>query len=372
MVASGVVHVPSVLVIDDDPVSVKVIEMNLNREGLSIITAFNGKEGREKAMECRPDLILLDINMPDETGIECCRELKKDPQISDIPVIFLSAEDDVDVKIEGFKAGGVDFITKPYNLYEVLARVKTHLKLYRAHKSVTDYQAAQLQNLSSAQKSILIKPQNLPEGNFQVFYEPLNRAGGDFYEVIRSGESVFDYFVCDVCGHSTGSALVTAGLKVLLHQNCSPLYSQSELIFELNKLIKPLLTDETYVTMVWLRVNRLSKKATLVHAGHPPAIFLSQKSAPVYVTAEGEMIGVFDKIEVAVSEVTIAPGDSFLLYSDGVLSYDNNANVEQGELLEIAKRCLVTKSEDAITCMAESVMQGNKPVDDRTFLLVKI
>ncbi|KMQ51877.1 response regulatory protein [Chitinispirillum alkaliphilum] len=367
-------QVVKVLVVDDDPVSVKVIESILNREGYSVFSATNGKKGRALALETEPDLILLDVNMPEESGIETCRKLKGCSMTSDIPVMFLSAENDPDIKVESFKAGGVDYITKPYNFYETMARVKTHLRLHRANKALVEYQAAQLQTLSSAQLSLLAKPEQMPDGRFSVYYKPLHRAGGDFYEVLRSGECVFDYFLADVCGHSTGSALVTSGLKVLLHQNCTFLYSQTESLFSLNKLIRPLLTEESYVTMVWLRLNRVAEKATLVHAGHPSALFLPKGGKPHFVESEGEMLGIFKRVQLKEHEMKISCGDRFVLFSDGVLSGKGGSDIKEQKkcLLRAASENMDLSGSGFIEKVIVSMESGNSPDDDRTVLLIEV
>ena len=123
-----------ILIVDDTEANVKLLSHVLRQIGLKPIAAFNGKDAVELVKERQPDLVLLDILMPDMTGYEVCSIMNNDEDLKDIPVIFLSALSDTDNKIEGFKAGGVDYITKPFQKDEVLARIKTHLEIRKLQK----------------------------------------------------------------------------------------------------------------------------------------------------------------------------------------------------------------------------------------------
>ncbi|MCT7964984.1 response regulator [Laspinema sp. D1] len=119
----------NILIVDDKLENIKFLANFLSIKGYSIRKATNGKYALSASKMLTPDLILLDINMPEMGGYEVCEELKSDPRTRDVPVIFLSAGNEVEDKIKAFQAGGVDYITKPFQLEEVLARVQTQLNL---------------------------------------------------------------------------------------------------------------------------------------------------------------------------------------------------------------------------------------------------
>jgi len=119
-----------ILIVDDDPNNLKVASGYLQAQGLEIMLAKSGEDGLERARLGAPDLILMDVRMPGMDGYAACRKLKEEPTTSDIPVLFLSALDDVTDKLKGFAVGGLDYITKPIDEAELLARVTTHLRLY--------------------------------------------------------------------------------------------------------------------------------------------------------------------------------------------------------------------------------------------------
>lgn len=118
-----------ILIVDDNVTNLKVAIETLKRYGLEIIIARNGESGLERAAYAQPDLILLDVQMPGIDGFETCRRLKANEQTLDIPVIFMTALANVENKVRGFEAGGVDYVTKPIQVAEVWARVNTHLTI---------------------------------------------------------------------------------------------------------------------------------------------------------------------------------------------------------------------------------------------------
>jgi len=123
-----------ILVIDDLPENVFMLKDRLEHEGYGVLTAYNGKSGIEKAQNEVPDLILLDVMMPDINGFEVCKTLVSDSRTSDIPIILVTAKTDAEDIKEGLDAGANDYIKKPINKIELLARVKSELKLSDANK----------------------------------------------------------------------------------------------------------------------------------------------------------------------------------------------------------------------------------------------
>ena len=120
-----------VLIIDDDPASLALAKQWLKRDGHNLITAANGEDGLRKAIVENPDLILLDVQMPGKNGFQVCHELKSDARLRNIPVIFLSAADDPREKVRGLDLGAVDYVTKPFDKFELPARVRAALRTKR-------------------------------------------------------------------------------------------------------------------------------------------------------------------------------------------------------------------------------------------------
>ncbi|MDM8520032.1 response regulator [Anaerolineales bacterium HSG6] len=147
--------VPLVIIIDDNVVNIKVARENLRRDGYEVMVARDGETGLERIVYRLPDLILLDVMMPGINGFETCRRLKATANARSIPVIFMTALSDTSNKLEGFDAGGVDYITKPIDPPELLARVKAHLTISTLQKRLQErnqqleQEAAEHQQLSA-------------------------------------------------------------------------------------------------------------------------------------------------------------------------------------------------------------------------------
>ena len=176
----------TILVVDDNPLNVKMLETPLAKEGYKILTANDGPAARATALEEIPDLILLDIQMPGETGFDVIKFLKGKATTASIPVLFLTGVSEIDSKLEGFELGAVDYITKPFHPLEVIARVRLHLKLSIATNSLIKSQADKLRQLTEAQTAMLTTPEQHPEAKFGVHYLALHEAGGDFYEIVAN------------------------------------------------------------------------------------------------------------------------------------------------------------------------------------------
>ena len=134
----------TILIVDDMPANLEVVTSHLERQGYRAVVALSGDEGIERAEYVQPDLILLDVMMPGLDGFEICRRLKGSERTRAIPVIFMTALTDTTDKLAGFAAGAVDYVTKPLNGAEVLARIESHLALYALRRQLAE-QNAQLQ-----------------------------------------------------------------------------------------------------------------------------------------------------------------------------------------------------------------------------------
>ncbi|MFP4070157.1 MAG: response regulator [Opitutales bacterium] len=145
-------HKPTILVVDDQPINIKLLQRKLERQGMDVLVAYNGRECLDIVAETTPDLILLDVMMPEMDGIETCQHLKANPRTETIPIIFITAKASKEGKLEGLDAGAVDYITKPIDLDETLARVRTQLRLQDMFRENLDLQ----ERLGDARKAAAV------------------------------------------------------------------------------------------------------------------------------------------------------------------------------------------------------------------------
>jgi len=127
----------TILIVDDAVINIEVLGSSLRNEGYEVLEAHDGEKALEVAFEHQPDLILLDVMMPGIDGYETCRELKLKSVLKNIPVIFLTVCSEERDILKGFEAGGVDYISKPFNTAELFARVNTHIELKRAREEIS-------------------------------------------------------------------------------------------------------------------------------------------------------------------------------------------------------------------------------------------
>jgi adenylate cyclase len=123
-----------ILIVEDTPANIQTLTATLKERGYQISVATNGRQALDIVGKVRPDLILLDVMMPEMDGFETCRRLKASEQWRQIPVIFLTAKTDTADIVKGFELGAVDYVAKPFNAHELLARVNTHLTIDRLHR----------------------------------------------------------------------------------------------------------------------------------------------------------------------------------------------------------------------------------------------
>jgi two-component system sensor histidine kinase/response regulator len=164
-----------IMVVDDNPANLKLLEDMLQQQGHEVRSFPLGRLALAAAAKALPSLILLDINMPEMNGYEVCQRLKSNPALSDVPVIFLSALNEVQDKVEAFRAGAVDYISKPFQFEEVQARVETHLKLHQLQ------QALKRQN-ECLEQAVAARTRELAEANQRLTV--LDRSKNDFLQLI--------------------------------------------------------------------------------------------------------------------------------------------------------------------------------------------
>lgn len=331
----------SILVVDDNPLNVRLLETTLAKEGYRVFKAFNGPDARELADTNKPDLILLDIQMPGETGFDVVKKLKSKGSTASIPVIFLTGVSEIDSKLEGFELGAVDYITKPFHPLEVSARVRIHLKLSIATNSLIRQQAEKLQQISEAQSAMLTTPDKYPEARFGVHYLSLHEAGGDFYEVLHISDDIYGYFVADFSGHDISTSYLTSSVKGLLKQNCSPIYQPLESIKMINDVLVEILPMGKYLTACYARLNRRTRQMRVICAGHPPVCYVPVDGKARILELDGDVIGIFNNVLFGQETVTVKPGDRFYMYTDGLVESTDNKIVwteGAGHMLEACKQ----------------------------------
>ena len=317
----------TIMVVDDIPANLKLLEEMLQRQGYRVMQFPRGAMALKAATKNPPDLILLDVMMPEMDGFEVCQRLKADESLKDIPVLFISALDDTDSKLKAFSKGGLDYITKPFQEAEVLARVKTHLDLRRMRKALEE----ELQWAGEMQK-VLLRPRIIgsEKVDFLVSYRPVRSiyCGGDYYDVISLSKDRYLLLLGDVSGHGVKAALITAILKAIiypeyvkdaLNRDLSPADFLSWLNERMNFELKK--TTGMFVTFFAGVLDLERRTFRYANAGQNYPIMI-RKNEIKELAVSGAGIGMMAPLSYTDETVAIQPGDVLNLFTDGLTELD--------------------------------------------------
>ncbi len=319
----------SILIVDDTAANLQVLAGMLKERGYKVRPAPSGKLALSAAERDHPDLILLDINMPEMNGYEVCRRLKADDALKGVPVIFISALTEPLDKVNAFATGGVDYITKPFQMEELHARVETHLKLRRLQvelemtnarlEAANGRMSRDLEAAAKIQKSFLpCAAPRVPGAEFAWCYRPCDELAGDGLNVIPLGDGKVGLYVLDVSGHGVSAALLSDPSSILGGRvGLDLLTPPAGVADHLNRLFPYDTATEQFATLMYGVLDASTGEFRYVSAGHPGPLLLPAGGAPTILESPGFPIGLADE---AYDErcVRLTAGDRLYLYSDGL------------------------------------------------------
>jgi len=243
-----------VLVVDDLDINLKLLSEILKKNNISVTTTNSGEEAIHLAHEINPDLILLDIAMPEKDGFDVCTELKNSSATNNIPIIFLTARNQTEDIVKGLEMGAVDYLTKPYKSQELISRINTHIDLKKAKDIINnqneELKQYNLQLTKSLQYARHIQEKLLPKDrilqkyldDYFIVYIPKHIVSGDFYWLTEQSGLVF-LAVIDYTGHGMPGALMSMIGNTLLNEIIikNKVHDPAQILHELNiEIIKTL------------------------------------------------------------------------------------------------------------------------------------
>ncbi|HUE73372.1 MAG TPA: SpoIIE family protein phosphatase [Pirellulaceae bacterium] len=392
---SGAGQPASILVVDDTPANLQVLSGMLKDRGYKVRPVPSGKLALLAAQRDPPDLILLDINMPEMNGYEVCQHLAADDKLKGIPVIFISALTEQLDKVKAFAIGGVDYITKPFQMEELHARVETHLKLRRlqieleeanarlAHAN--DRMSRDLKAAAKIQETFLPREApRIPGAEFAWIYRPCDELAGDGLNIIPLGDGQVALYVLDVSGHGVASALLSVTLSRLLSPPsepssiliCDGITPPAQVAARLNQLFPLDPATEQLTTMVYGILDAATGTFRYVSAGHPGPVHLASGADPVILESQGFPLGLTDQAYEERS-VRLGAGDRLYLYSDGVPEAMDPAGSQFGNdrLLKAIAQGGSEPLQTSVAALLTEITrwQGSaKPQDDISILAVEV
>ena len=361
---------PLILIVEDNPASLEIMQVRLEASDYRVITATDGEEGLAKAQSSLPDLILLDLMMPKMDGLEVCRRLKNNDSLPFMPIIMVTAKTDTKDVIAGLEAGGDEYLTKPVDHGSLVARVKSMLRIKELHDTVIA-QSTQLENqLKTASKiQTLFWPElPAPEGGIRTWAvsQPASYVGGDFYDaIILPDKSVLAY-VADVSGKGVPAALIMAAVSTKIRAEASLQQNLNLILRAVNGSMYELASTEGYfATVLLLKYWPRMRKIEMIRAGHINPVLVSPTGVREISGLKGVSLGVMEEVDYELAELVLEPGESLLLFSDGVTEAEN-ASVEQFGYQRLIDQLSTSKSFPHGEGLLESVRKwrGQAVVND--------
>ena len=374
---------PKILVVDDVPRNVRLLELNLKAEGYRVVAAYSGQEALEKVETEKPDLILLDVMMPGMDGYEVCGRLREDKKTRMLPIVMITAyRKGLDKKIEALDTGADDFITKPFNRYEVLARVRSLLRVKRLHDELiraNEKLEDELIMAREVQQAFL--PQEYPDIaglEFSHKYIPTFAVGGDFFDIQELSPGVVEVFISDVMGHGPQAAMITGVIKTLLTQLSSSLAGPAYLLSQINERFHNLMASgglPMFVTAFCMVIDTIKRKLTYSSAGHPaPFLIQNDRSQMEELTSDpGAALGMIPNTYYEHHEQELEIGDMLFFFTDGLLELTNKDDIQFGKE-ELQKSILHNMHlpphsfVEVIMYAADAFADGLSSTDDITLL----
>lgn len=325
----------NILVVDDNPMNVMVVQEMLRRSGYeSVLAVHSAKEmfallnsPTRLADRLAVDLILLDLMMPEIDGMEACRMLQQDDRFRDIPVIIVTAIGDSRKLAEALDAGATDYVTKPINKVELLARIRSALRLKKEldwHKERDQRVREELELARQVQQAVL--PAAIEEDRYRIrsYFRASEELAGDLYAWHAFDRNRILVAVIDAMGHGISSSLVSMFSASVLKEAMRTHVTPKRIMQELNSRLLQLDYENElvhyYCTGICMWIDLEHGVLEYVNAGHPPGLLIRGRTgAAVAMPSSSPPVGLFDSLEMATRTVTLEPGDAVHLYTDGLL-----------------------------------------------------
>ncbi len=311
-----------VLLVDDAKANLDILVEGLKSDH-KLSLALNGEMALQIAARNPPDLVLLDIVMPGLDGYEVCRRLRQSPATAEVPIMFLSSLEEVQNKTRGFEVGANDYLTKPFEMLEVKARVRSLLKAKAYNDAVKEQIASELRICREIQMGML--PHDFADleraygVDFGALLEPAREVGGDLYGTCAAGPDRLVLFIGDVSGKGIPASMFMVRAISLARLLAREIVEPERILARLNDELATDNPSGMFVTFLCGVFEPASGRLALANAGHCRPVLLPAGAAPRWAVKNlGTALGFDSGLEFERTELTLHQGDALILYTDGV------------------------------------------------------
>ena len=375
---------PVVLAVDDTPENLDVVK-GILVPAYKVKAVTSGEMALKLAAKQPPDIILLDIMMPEMDGYEVCRRLKADPATAGIPVIFLTAKDQTADEAEGFALGAADYIHKPVNPPILQARVDTHVALKKSMDELQELSralAAAKQRMEielnvgrDIQQSMLPEDGPLPPAiALAASMDAAREVGGDFYDYFPLSEDEYCFCVADVSGKGVGAALFMAMTKLLIKSRAQDDRLPSKILTRVNADLAADNPECMFVTVFLGVINLRSGEISYTNAGHNPPLLRRADGTVAEVDAQhGPVLGIEEDREYGQGSFVLGQGEVLLVFTDGVTEAMDIADQPYSDerllaLVENLDQPSPAQLLAAVRTSVDEFAQGAEQADDITMI----
>lgn len=374
---------PRILVVDDNLVNRHLLVALLERGGFRhVATADDGVDALNRVETFQPDLLLLDLMMPQMDGFEVCRRLRTDPRWRETPVLVQSSLNRAEDRARAFAAGATDYVTKPVNAVEFLARVRIHLHnraLLSDLRTFRQRTESELALAHAMQARLMPSPERL-EGLcaamgivIDAHFAPSSELGGDFWGIRPAGTDRLIVYLIDFSGHGVGAALNTFRLHAILQQIDMVAMDPPAVLGEVNRRLCTLLPGGQFATMLVGVLDLAAGRFDYASAGSTrPMTWMPGDGAPAFGDSAGLPLGLLPGASYDARYLPFPPGARLFLYSDAAIEIPHGADVldDVGLAALVAGRLAAQVGTGFTDAVAVDLAAIGPIDDDLTLLLI--
>lgn len=375
-----------ILIADDDPLVRNLVASILTRQKFANLRfAEGGQSALEQFGSFRPDLLLLDMQMPDMSGLDVCRKVRAQPEFADTPILVQTATVDRKKMGELFAAGASDFLSKPVNPSELVARVKVHLERWNSLRELRAFRVRISRELDAARRmqadllpaaEDVQKMANAAGLRVAAYNRSSSELGGDLWGVLPIDASHFGIFLADFTGHGVKAALNTFRLHALIHEDRMLHRDPPRLLSMLNQRLVRLLPPGQFATFMYLLVDHAADEVRFASAGAPPAVLVQGNTGRAELCdASGLPLGIAADASYKLHGWRFPSASTLLLFSDGLSEFPRSDGGRIGDegLAEALGACERGLGPDEIInrmCGAAGITEASALPDDTTIICI--
>jgi sigma-B regulation protein RsbU (phosphoserine phosphatase) len=382
---------PRILVVDDNDDNRYTLTLYLDLEGYgNVETAQDGEEAIARLGEAEFDLVLLDVMMPKIDGYQVLTWVKEQPRLRDLPVIMISALNEMNSVVRCIELGAVDYLLKPFNPVLLKARLGSTLEKKKLRDEIAAHLARLEQEVEAARRlQMAMVPHAFPQPSaafpleLNASMEPAREVGGDLYDFFTTEDGKLCFLIGDVSGKGMPAALFMARTKSLIRITTELMRARhgdaagpAEIIARVNRELCQDNGDLMFVTLFFAMITPATGELEFCNAGHNAPYRLNGQTVTTIEGGKGIILGVRPDAAYSTGRLALAPGDGVYLFTDGVTEANNAAEELFGEARLEAALCAADGAPCAeivksVSAAVRAFVGAALPSDDITMLALR-